>query len=104
MGRKLGIYPHIWMSGPDHIDHKLYTDCQRARAQAWYRGEQWFITEKEYIEMWRKDDRYLMKGRHADAICMTKIDYDLPWTVDNVEFISRREHFRQCSHRRHSSA
>lgn len=93
--RKSGQYPRTWKSGPDPIDHKLYTDCQRARAQAWYRGEQWFITEEEYIRLWRTDDRYLRKGQTADSICMTKIDHDKPWTVDNVQFMERREHFRQ---------
>lgn len=103
MGRKIGTYPRIWKSGPDEINHKLYTDCQRARAQAWYRGEQWFITEEEYIQLWRAEDRYQRKGRTVECLCLTKIDYDLPWTVDNVQFITRREHFRQCNQRRLTS-
>lgn len=97
MGRKIGPYPHIWKSGPDAVDHKLYTDCQRARAQAWYRGEDWFITEQEYIDLWRQDDRYQKKGRTIESLCMSKIDYELPWTVDNVQIMSRHEHFLQCS-------
>lgn len=97
MGRKLGTYPQTWLSGPDEINHRLYTDCQRARAQAWYRGEEWFITEQEYIDLWRTNDRYLRKGRTVDSLCMAKIDYDLPWSKDNVQFLDRREHFRQCS-------
>ena len=100
MGRKTGLYPKTWKSGPDEINHKLYTDCQRARAQAWYRGEEWYITEQEYIRLWREDDRYLKKGRTVECLCLSKIDYTLPWTMDNVHFITRREHFRQCNQRR----
>lgn len=96
MGRKSGLYPQTWKSGPDPIDHRLYNDCQRARAQAWYRGEEWFITEAEYISIWREDDRYLHKGRTRESLCLVKIDKSLPWSLDNVKFLSRLEHFRTC--------
>lgn len=91
-----GSRPHTWLAGPDPIDHRLYVDCQRARAQAWYRGEEWFISEQEYIQLWREHDRYKQKGRTRDSLCLVKIDKALPWTVDNVEFLSRLEHFRSC--------
>lgn len=91
---KQGIRPHIWKSGEDPIDHKLYVDCQKARAQARYRGEEWLITEEEYIQLWREDNRYLKKGRTVDSLCLTKRDHDLAWTLDNVEFITRLEHFK----------
>ena len=92
-----GLRPHTWLIGPDPIDHKLYTDCQRARAQARFRREEWTITEQEYIEMWRKDDRYLKKGRTRESLCLTMQNSSLGWHVDNVEFITRIEHFRQCN-------
>ena len=97
MGRKLGPYPHTWRSGPDEINHRLYIDCQRARAQANYRGEVWTITEQEYIDLWRTDDRYKKKGRTVNSICLSKIDQDLDWTLDNVHFVTRQEHFKTCS-------
>lgn len=94
MGKKKGIYPHTWLSGPDDIDHKLYTDCQRARAQANFRGEGWEITEKEYIALWRQDDLYKLKGRGTGNYCMVRIDKEKPWRLDNVEIIERITHFR----------
>jgi hypothetical protein len=98
MGKQLGHnHPNMWKSGPDPIDHRLYNDCQRARAQAWYRGEDWYITEEEYIRLWREDDRYLKKGRTRESVCLVKIDKDLDWTLDNVHFITRLEHFKTCS-------
>lgn len=92
-----GLRPHTWLIGTDPIDHRLYTDCQRARAQAHFRGEEWTITEQEYIAIWRKDDAYLKKGRTTMSICMTMSDPDLGWHTDNVELITRQEHFRQCN-------
>ena len=97
MGKKIGIYPHIWLSGPDPIDHKLYTDCQRARAQAHYRGDEWTITEQEYIGLWREKDQYLSKGRGSDQLCLVRLDYEKGWHMDNVQIISRAEHYQICS-------
>jgi hypothetical protein len=91
---KSGLRPHTWKIGTDPIDHRLYIDCLRARAQATYRGEQWLITEQEYISLWRTEDRYLQKGRGAECVCLIRCDHTQPWTVNNVKFISRLEHFR----------
>lgn len=95
MGKKQGTYPDKWLSGPDVINHKLYTDCQRARAQAWYRGEDWSISEQEYIDLWRRDDRYLRKGRTTGSLCMIRIDIEKAWSLANVEIIERNRHFRR---------
>jgi 5-methylcytosine-specific restriction endonuclease McrA len=95
MGRKSGTYPHTWLSGPDEVDHKLYIDCLRARAQANFRGEGWTITEQEYIKLWRTDDRYKLKGRGTESLCLVRIDLEKAWTLDNVEIIERIKHFRR---------
>lgn len=98
MGKRLGHnHPHMWKSGPDPVDHKLFNACQRARAQAWFRGEDWEITEQEYIDLWRTDDRYLKKGRHNSDLCMTRRDPFGAWTIDNVQIISRLEHYKTCN-------
>jgi hypothetical protein len=93
MGRKKGQQgPQYWKSGPDPVDHKLYIDCQRARAQAWYRGETWNITEWQYIELWREQDRYLNKGRKSENLCLIRRDYEGAWDLSNVEIVTRHEH------------
>jgi hypothetical protein len=94
------VLPEIWKSGPDEINHRLYTDCQRARAQARYRGEDWQITEQEYIDLWRQEDRYLNKGRTAASICMCRRDAELPWTTDNIDFVLRIDHLRSTNQQR----
>jgi hypothetical protein len=95
MGKKNNTYPNTWLSGPDPIDHKLFNDCQRARAQAWYRGEDWFISEHEYIQLWREGDRYQRKGRTTNSLCMIRLDIEAAWTLDNVTIAERHQHFRQ---------
>lgn len=96
MGRKKGLYPNSWYSGPDPVDHKLYIDCQRARAQANFRGEGWSITEQEYIALWRENDSYKSKGRGTGCLCLVRIDLEKPWTLDNVVILERVKHFRKC--------
>jgi hypothetical protein len=97
MGRRKGsTTPNDWLSGPDPIDHRLFNDCQRARAQAWYRGEEWFISEQDYILLWRTDDRYKRKGRTTGSLCMVRKDLDSAWRLDNVEIVERHKHFRKC--------
>lgn len=97
MGRLKGsISPNTWLSGPDPINHKLYTDCQRARAQANFRGEGWEITEQEYIDLWRQDDNYKLKGRSTGSLCLVRIDLEKPWRLDNVQILERLRHFRRA--------
>jgi hypothetical protein len=93
---KKGIRPHTWVSGSDLVDHRLYIDCQRSRAQAKFRGEVWTITEREYIDLWRKGDLYLNKGRSPEQYCLTKIDPEKDWSLDNVHIITRLQHFQTC--------
>jgi hypothetical protein len=82
---------------PDPVDHKLFSDWMRARAQAHYMNQEWTITEDDYIELWRTNDRYLKKGRSNDEFCLVRIDYDLGWHLDNVKVITRLEHYQLCS-------
>jgi hypothetical protein len=96
------LRPHLWKSGPDPVRHHLREQCQRRRAQAWYRGEQWIITEEQFIELWLKDDRYLLKGRANHNLCMTRQDPDLDWSLDNVVFITRAEHYQNCNNHKKS--
>lgn len=82
---------------PDPVDHKLFVDCMRARAQAWYREETWELSEDEYISLWRQNNYYQHKGRHNDEYCLVRKDYKLPWRLDNVHVVTRLEHYQICS-------
>lgn len=88
--------PHL-RKYPDPIDNKLFLDCMRARAQAWYQGQEWLLTDDEYIALWRQDDLYKFKGRHNEDYCLVRNDYSLPWQMDNVRIITRLEHYQICA-------
>ena len=89
------LRPKAWACGTeDPVDHRLYVDCVRSRCQAHYRGEEWHITTAEYIALWRWQDQYLYKGRARGDLCLTRIDHELAWTLDNVHIISRYEHYQ----------
>ena len=89
-----GIYPELWKSGRCPHRHKLWLECQRNRAQAKYRGQEWDIDEETFIELWMTDDRYKRRGRKGDDLCMTRINKNEPWNKDNVYFPTRKEHFQ----------
>ena len=88
--------PHI-RRYPDVVDNKLFMDCMRARAQAWYMGQEWTITEDEYIKLWRTGDKYKNKGRRNEDFCLVRKDYDRGWHLDNVHIVTRLEHYQICS-------
>jgi hypothetical protein len=88
--------PHL-RRYPDPVDNKLFMDCMRARAQAWYFDQEWTIPEDDYIKMWRTNDRYLNKGRGNNHYCLIRKDYDKGWHLNNVEIVTRLEHYRICS-------
>lgn len=90
-----GPRPKLWHYR-DPIKHQLHTWSMRARAQAMYRGEEWQLTDDEYIDLWLRDDRYQNRGRGLDHLCMTRRDPEGAWSLDNVEIITRDQHFRQC--------
>ena len=93
--RKSGIYPELWKSGRCPHRHKLWLECQRNRAQAKYRGQVWEIDEEQFIELWMTEDRYKRRGKGSNNLCMTRINKNKPWRVDNVYFPTRKEHFSQ---------
>jgi len=69
----------------------------RARAQAWYMQQEWTIQEDEYIALWRTNDRYKNKGRRNDQFCLVRKDYEKGWHLDNVQIVTRLEHYQICS-------
>jgi hypothetical protein len=60
-------------------------------------GQEWTISEDEYIGLWRINDRYLNKGRGNNQFCLVRRDYEKGWHLDNVEILTRLEHYQICS-------
>ena len=91
--------PHMWKTGPDDpIRHKQYLIWLQQRNQANFRGEGWdeAFDLDSWLELW--GDKWEQRGREKDRYCMTRIDFDQPWSKDNCEVVTRGEHFK--NHRR----
>lgn len=88
--------PHL-RKYPDPVDHKLFMDWMRAKAQAAYMALNWTVPVEEYIAMWRQNDLYKEKGRHNHEYCLVRKDYGKGWHLDNVHIITRGDHYEICS-------
>jgi hypothetical protein len=93
---RTGPRPHC-RKYPDPIDNKLFLDWMRAKAQAAYFNQEWDITQTDYILLWRINDRYKNKGRANEHFCLVRKDYELGWTMNNVQIVTRLEHYQICS-------
>lgn len=82
--------PHLWRAGPDPVRHKKYLTWLQQRNQALYRDEGWDIDFEPWCELWA--EHWDLRGRTRGSYCMTRRDWSLPWTVDNVHVITRSEH------------
>ena len=101
--RNRGPRPHTWCTGPDPVTHAQYRAWVQARAQAEYRGEGWELEFDQYQAAW--GPCWDQKGRTRDSMCLTRNDYLLPWSADNILLVSRQQHAqRQASARRRDRA
>jgi hypothetical protein len=90
------LRPNAWIHS-DPVHHQIHEWAMRARSQAWYRGEEWTLTDKEYIDLWLVDDRYKNRGRSVNDLCLTRLDPEGAWSLDNVHIITRLEHYKTCN-------
>ena len=63
----------------------------RWRAQLKHRGDIINLSIDEYLELW--GENWFLRGRGIDDLCMTRKDWTAPWSLDNVELITRKQHF-----------
>lgn len=66
-----------------------------ARTQAESRGEAFELTWEDYLLAWTTDDRHLRKGTTNDAMVMARIDRGESWSLNNIEFITRRQQLKK---------
>ncbi len=84
--------PHLWKTGPDPELRKRYYVWLQQRNQALYRDEGWHIEFDAWLRLW--EPYWHLRGRERGTMCMTRRDWSLPWTLDNVQVITRSEHAR----------
>ena len=85
-----GPRPQVWVTGPDPVLHKKYLTWLQQRNQAQWREEGWSIDFATWCELWR--EHWPQRGRRRGDYCMTRRDWSLPWTLDNVQVVTRSEH------------
>jgi hypothetical protein len=86
------LRPHIWKAGTDPVRHKQYLVWLQQKNQANFRDEGWTIDFDAWIKIW--GNLWPNRGRERGCYCMSRIDWSLPWTLENVAIITREEHAR----------
>lgn len=87
---KAGPRPLTWVTGPDPVRHRMYVAYGRAKCQAEWRGEGWLLTFADYERIWA--GQWHLRGRTKHTLCLSRCDYEQPWSVSNCEIITRQQH------------
>lgn len=90
VGSPPGPRPHTWRAGPDPVVHEQYRAWGQTRNQAQWRGEVWQLSFDQWQAIWA--DSWHLRGRAAHNLCVTRRDFDQPWTAANCVLLTRREH------------
>jgi hypothetical protein len=90
-GRGRKSDPSCWITGPDPLRREQYYAFLKHRSQAQYRGEDYSLTWELWEQLWK--DRWERRGKLADNFVMGRVDWGQGWHLDNVEIMTRREHF-----------
>jgi hypothetical protein len=91
MSNKRGkLRPQLWKTGPDPMIHRKYLPFLRARAQANFRLEDWLMSFDEYQQLWTHE-RWELRGKGTNDLCMTRVDHDGPWSIDNCHIVTRKQ-------------
>ena len=78
-----------WCTGPDPKLHRMYVQFGYNRVSARLRKQDWQMTWEQWRDIWLPN--WDQRGRSADALCLVRIDFEGPWSVDNCELVTRRE-------------
>ena len=90
--------PHLWISGPDPVRHEKFRVWHQQRNQALFRGEGWHIDFDTWVRIW--GDAWHSRGRERGCRCMTRLDWEQPWSETNVEIVTREDHAQRQGHAR----
>lgn len=69
-----------------------YISWLRMKAQCNFRSEEFELTWEDYLVIWQ--DQWHLRGRKPEDICITRRDWEGPWSLDNCMLISRHEHLK----------
>jgi hypothetical protein len=90
-GRVKGkVYPHL--QNYPGIQKEQRLSWNRMKAQAKFRDEPWDISWEEFRTIWAT--KWHQRGRDITSLCLTRIDWNEPWTVANTQIVTRLAHVR----------
>ena len=92
--RKRRTTPELWVTGPDPITHDKYYAWLKHKAQAKFRKETHLLSWEDWQEFWTQDN-WAERGRRSHNLCLSRIDHLGPWTVENCQIVTRREHLKR---------
>lgn len=64
----------------------------RMKAQAKFRRENFLLSWDEFYEIWIAVWEH--RGSRREQLCLSRIDFALDWSIDNVQIITREDHWR----------
>lgn len=92
-GRGRKTDPDSWKTGPDLLTREKYYAYLKHRSQAKFRGEDHSLTWESWQQYWT-DDIWFKRGQKADDYILGRVDWDRGWHDDNVEIMTRTDHFK----------
>lgn len=87
-----GPRPNSWKVKGE-IPHQQHIAWHRMRAQAIYRGEAWDLPFEDFQTLWR--DHWHERGRDVSNYCLTRIDDQQAWSLNNCQCVLRIDHLRR---------
>lgn len=61
-----------------------------SKCQARHRGQEWYLTKQEFLDLWLEDDSWVHRGRKGDDLTMCRLDMNGAWEISNVEICTRK--------------
>jgi len=89
--------PHL-QKYPEPFDHERHVPFLRQRAQAKFRDEIWHLTFEEWCSFWPLE-KWIIRSRNSDGLCMTRIDHNEAWAIGNIKVISRKQQLSDSNKR-----
>lgn len=89
-GGRIGRKPNANMWTDERLlQREKYYAFIKHRAQCNYRGEDFFLTETDWLSMWT-DELFKQRGRKSESLCIYRVDPEKPWQADNIDINTRR--------------
>ena len=82
-----------WYSGPDPLHHRMYVQFGYHRVTSRLRGDEWDLAWEDWRDIWLPN--WHRRGRKSQDLCLTRLDWEKPWSGDNIELVTRSEHSRR---------